>query len=173
MSSDAPATDSLDAELERYCPQCGYDLRWLPSGSDRCPECGTQIDRATPSILPWANRRATGVLRAYWRTCMLATFRTKQLAREIGRPVSYRDARLFQLMTVLIAWAPPAALIVSIEVMLAFAFTAVPSAVFRGAYIGGTTETSASLDFVLPWLAAFALYVPLPRCFFLFLLLST
>jgi len=38
--------------LSTNCPKCGYDIRvQLESGSPRCPECGTEIERA-PGVVP-------------------------------------------------------------------------------------------------------------------------
>jgi hypothetical protein len=97
-----------EATTDIACPQCGYDLRAIDS--DRCPECGHAIDRAglAQSRIPWTFRRPGGIgrWRAYWRTVALATWRGKQLAAEIDRPVEPRDARRFATVTALIASVP-------------------------------------------------------------------
>jgi hypothetical protein len=54
------------------------------------------------SILPWAQRKRLGWIRAYWRT----VFRSKNLLAEIGGNVSLTDARWFWAITVLHAWTP-------------------------------------------------------------------
>src|SRR5688500_6888706 len=93
-TDDAPAPN--DADL--FCPGCGYDLRAIDSG--RCPECGLPVDRtAGVSRIPWAHRRRIGWARAYSRTVWLATFRTRKLAAEVERPVDYRAAQQFRLVT--------------------------------------------------------------------------
>ena len=95
----APAPEDVP-----FCPDCGYDLRGS-GGSDRCPECGLTIDRERLGVsrIPWSHRRQIGRVRAYWRTVLLATFRTRTLAAEVTRPVDYRDAQRFRLVTALIA----------------------------------------------------------------------
>jgi hypothetical protein len=100
-----------DAAIEIFCPVCGYDLRG--GGSGRCPECGTSIDHETlaRSRIPWSHRQQIGRFRAYWRTVWLATFHAKKLAQEASKPVDYRDARLFRVITILVAGLPVAALV--------------------------------------------------------------
>jgi len=86
------------------CPQCGYDLRSITS--EKCPECGLPIDRSAMSVsrIPWEHRREIGYFRAFWRTTRLVIFHPKKLAEEINRPVTYRSARQFQFISVLIVW---------------------------------------------------------------------
>ena len=89
-----------------FCPDCGYDLQGITS--ERCPECGIVIDREAlaRSQIPWSHRRQIGWWRAYWRTLKLVIFKSRILASEVARPVSYRDAQLFRLVTILLAIAP-------------------------------------------------------------------
>lgn len=105
MTDTAGESASNDA-LERVCPECGYDLRAIPS--DRCPECGQAIDRTTLSVsrIPWTHRKQIGRARAYCRTNLLVIFRSKRLPEEIARPVSFADAQRFRHVTVLLAWLP-------------------------------------------------------------------
>lgn len=87
-----------------YCPQCGYDVRAASRGE--CPECGQAIDLAElrQSQIPWSHRGRIGRVRAYVRTVWRATFRTHAFCAEAVRPVDYRDARRFQLVTVALAY---------------------------------------------------------------------
>jgi len=89
-----------DQDGEVFCPECGYDLQGLDTS--RCPECGFAFDpnKLRESQIPWSHRGELGWFKAYWRTAWLATFHTLRLAREISRPVSYRDAQLFRWLTV-------------------------------------------------------------------------
>jgi hypothetical protein len=89
-------------ERDVYCPHCAYNLRGVES--PQCPECGSVVDRTVlaQSILPWAQRKRLGWIRAYWRT----VFRSKNLLAEIGGNVSLTDARWFWAITVLHAWTP-------------------------------------------------------------------
>jgi len=84
-----------------YCVRCGYHLRGVVG--DRCPECGYDLAglRSTQSGIPWSHRRETGRLRAFWATVWAVTFRTRKFCEEHAREVSYRDARLFQWVTIL------------------------------------------------------------------------
>jgi len=97
-------TDTTPAEF--FCPECGYDLRAITS--ERCPECGLTIDRASMSVsrLPWSHRHKIGRVRAYWRTMLI---RPRKLAEEMARPVSFSDAQRFRHVTVFLAWLPLAA----------------------------------------------------------------
>lgn len=105
---DAPPVPSSDpAEAnELVCPGCGYELRGI--ASDRCPECGLEVDRATMSVsrLPWAHRKQIGRFRAYWRTNLMAIFRPGKIAEEMNRPVSFKDSQRFRRVTVMLAWVP-------------------------------------------------------------------
>ncbi len=105
-SSPTNAMSEPEIADELYCQDCGYNLRGLTSM--RCPECGESLDavRAMEPRLPWANRDTVGRVRAYWRTVFLVTFRTRLLAEELARPVSYRDAQRFRWVTLLHAYAP-------------------------------------------------------------------
>lgn len=100
MSLSSETTEDL------FCPQCGYNLRGLSSAN--CPECGLVLDRADMlySRLPWTHRQRIGYFRAYWRTLILGTFKTPDLAEELARPVSFRDAQLFRFITIVVGWAP-------------------------------------------------------------------
>src|SRR5262245_44482363 len=94
------------AVSEIFCPGCGYDLQRL--ASDRCPECGLEIDRSKlgESLVPWTQREKVGTYRAFWRTVYMATFRTRFLANEMTRPGRFADAAKFRRMVVLHTWAP-------------------------------------------------------------------
>lgn len=89
-----------------FCPTCNYDLRAITS--DRCPECGMQIerDRREMPLLPWSHRKTIGTLRAYFKTATLAVLHPARLAREALRPVHLADAKEFRRTTVLIAYTP-------------------------------------------------------------------
>src|SRR2546430_12165891 len=96
VAATARPTDALDSTPQRFCPDCGYDLRGLTSG--RCPECGLLIDDAAlaASPIPWVHRRRIGRVRAFFRTLMLTTFRPKRLAAAAAVPVDYREAQRFR-----------------------------------------------------------------------------
>lgn len=103
MSIDA--SNSINDE-GLFCPTCNYDLRAI--SSDRCPECGMQIerDRREMPLLPWSHRKTLGTLRAYFKTGTLAVLHPARLAREALRPVHLADATEFRRTTVLIAYTP-------------------------------------------------------------------
>jgi len=54
--------------------------------------------------------------RVYWKTVWMVMFRRRQLAQEMARPVSYRDAQLFRLTT--IAFVCGAAILASLSFLL-------------------------------------------------------
>jgi hypothetical protein len=106
-------TASVDmSRVDLHCPQCGYNLRGIES--DACPECGMTIDRAAfaESQLPWSHRKRIGYVRGYLRTLAMGMLDSKQLAMEVARPVSFRDAQKFRFITILIAWIPLAAIVI-------------------------------------------------------------
>lgn len=163
---DAPPHDDL------FCPGCGYDLRSI--ASDRCPECGLPIDRdAGVSRIPWAHRRRIGWARAYWRTVWLATFNTRKLAAEIERPVDYRVAQHFRLVTALLA-------------ALAIVSVFVTTLVAAGGMAELATEFSIGMDpydnpprragrydMLLPWAAGVMVVPVLPAATLVFFVLAT
>src|SRR5688500_2356690 len=104
-SGDGPADDAGEGAL---CPDCGYDLRGLPEGTNRCPECGTTIDplAAATSRVPWTHRRKIGLLRAYVATAVLVTLRPHRFVEEVARPAQRREALWFRAITVVLVLLP-------------------------------------------------------------------
>lgn len=96
--------DAVDRDL--YCPHCAYNLRGV--ASPQCPECGQTVDRTilAQSILPWAQRKRLGWIKAYWGTVWMAVFRSKKFLAEMEGEVGLADARRFWAITVLHAWTP-------------------------------------------------------------------
>ncbi len=99
-----PSATSFDADVN--CPVCGYNLSG--SVSDRCSECGySLVDMGSPvSRIPWVHRKELGRFRAYWRTMWMVIKQPRRFREESARRVAYRDARLFQLVTVLHLYLP-------------------------------------------------------------------
>jgi len=152
-------------ELELFCPGCGYSLRGITS--DNCPECGIAIDRSAAAVsrIPWEHRRRIGYVRAYWRTLFTSTAR---IADDMMRPVLYRDARLFQLITVGIAGLPAIVLAAwplppRVYGSVGFSFTTWPVALPPG----------YAVDIGLPLLAGVGVRVVAPLAILLYLLAMT
>ena len=89
-----------------FCPVCGYSLRAAPG--DNCPECGHSLAnlRHQECQIPWTHRRTTGRLRTFWQTVWRVTFRPLGFWEEYAHVVRLRDARLFQVVTVLHVYLP-------------------------------------------------------------------
>jgi hypothetical protein len=98
----------VESEAERYCVDCGYNLRGL--GSDRCPECGLPIDTAMAWAIPWESRGRIGYVRAFWRTLIAATFGVKRLVRAASQPVDAKAAMRFRVLIAILVALPPSAL---------------------------------------------------------------
>jgi hypothetical protein len=164
MSSPAPA-DFTTSDIELFCPGCGYSLRGISSAN--CPECGLAIDRTEASVsrIPWEHRRRIGYIRAYWRTLRMPA---TSVARDVIRPVNYRDARLFQFITVLLVGLPLGALGV----------LPLPSYLYKG--LGSSLQSwpitmpaGWTIDLMLPLVAGVGLKFTVPIAVLLFLLAMT
>jgi hypothetical protein len=146
-----------DNSIDLICPECGYDLRGL--SNQRCPECGTVFDRATATLsrIPWVQRKAIGSFRAYWRTVWLSTIRIKQLADEVTRPVSLREAQRFRLRTSLLASIIPVGMMLFMLQEMG-GLGAGLSAMTAGRGTGGYGSLPPAADFTLPWAAGMLLW---------------
>ncbi len=152
-------------ELELFCPGCGYSLRGI--ASDNCPECGLAVDRSAAAVsrIPWEHRRRIGYVRAYWRTLFTSTAR---VADDMMRPVLYRDARLFQLITVVIAALP----------MMVLAAWPLPQKIYAGMGLTlnawpVTMPPGYLIDIGVPLLAGVGLQFVAPVAILLYLLAMT
>jgi len=85
---------------------CGYCLFGITAG--KCPECGSSLVglRARDCQIPWEHRRERGWIRSYWQTVWVVTFQNRRFCEEYARPVRYKDARIFQLITLLHFYLP-------------------------------------------------------------------
>ena len=168
-----PANGAAPAERdELFCPGCNYDLRGIDS--DRCPECGLTVDREQirVSLIPWSHRRRIGRARAYLRTVWLATFQTGRLSTEMARPVDYRDAQRFRLVTVAVAMLAPVAILVAAVVGAGGVDAVASGAGWPGPAVFHMADTPPGFyDLLLPWAAGALLPPVLPLAIFAFLLL--
>lgn len=161
MNRSASDQPSAPPAIELFCPACAYNLGGIDS--ERCPECGFEIDRtaAAASRIPWEHRCRLGRVRAYWRTMWMST---RVLAGEVVRPVNYRDARRFQLVTVLIASLPLIALAALPMPLTVFTARRTPMGAWPMAVPPGW-----AIDLALPFLAGVGLRA-LPVAIVLYLL---
>ena len=160
-----PPESPAPPDVELFCPACGYSLRGIES--DRCPECGFAVDRSAAAVsrIPWEHRRRLGRVRAYWRTMWMPS---RDVASDMIRPVNYRAARLYQIVTVLIASLPIAAM----------AALPVPDNFYQA--LGGSLSawpialpSGWAIDFMLPFLAGAGFRVVVPIAIVLFFLAMT
>ncbi len=109
----SPRLAAIDPDI--HCLQCGYCLQGVVG--EHCPECGHSLAGIRePAKIPWEQRREIGRFRAYWRTVWLVTFRNRRFCEACAGPVSYRDARLFQLVTILLAFLAAIGAVVAVYV---------------------------------------------------------
>ncbi len=117
IANDAPDNEQPNAlpaiEPGVYCSECTYDLRGVVS--NRCPECGHSLEnlRSTESGIPWVHRRERGLLKSYWRTVWMVTFRNQRFSEECIRPVSRADAQSFRWVTIAHVFVPVTAVVVT------------------------------------------------------------
>jgi hypothetical protein len=146
-------------EAARYCVGCGYNLRGVLS--DRCPECGLEIDASNASIVAWEHRKRLGRWRAFWGTAWMATFRPERLAEAVDGAVSYRAARRFRWVVVVLAALPVMAFVVALVFMgkgladdwgtqIPFAVATPERTIFWRIEAPAMWANGAKLDLVLP-----------------------
>jgi hypothetical protein len=76
-------------------------------------------------VIPWTHRREIGVIRAFVRTAILATFKTRRIAAEMNCPVSYPAAQRFRHICILSVWLP-AAIALAVVAVVCDLFGALP-----------------------------------------------
>jgi len=145
-------------DLDLFCPACSYNLSG--SVSAKCPECGYDLSglRSRQCRIPWVHRRVIGRLRAYFATVWMVMFRNRRFCEEYARPTVYRDARIFQMVTVFFAFIP------FVAVTLAAYATFPPD----NDPVSGSPSTTAMLAYGDVWPV-----VLLNLCVLLFLLVAT
>jgi len=161
-----PAVASDDAS-SLLCPACGFDLRGTTS--DRCGECGLEIDRAGLRVsgIAWTHRRQTGRVRAYWRTLWQIGLDPNAIRHETARPQEIADGRAFRRVTALlvaIALLTAFAAVVSERDGLAF-LAMQPERSFLGSPV--PSAKPLLLDLRIPWSAGATLRPVLPVCLIL------
>ena len=169
--SNGPAPGLIDPD-EWFCPDCGYDLRGTQS--DRCPECGLVVDRTgpPPARVPWEHRRHLGRARAWWRTVRLATFAPSRLAADVLRPVRYRDAQRFRVVTSLLAGLMLGGVLLAGQVAYGAAGFLNDALVYEADLAAGADGRLRSPDLRIPWEAGVCLPGVQPAAAVLFMLLA-
>ena len=96
-------------EQDIHCPDCGYNLRGLSSGT--CPECGKSVEHhvkvdhhfMSKPALPWMHRRGESRFTAFYSTAMIVCFKPMRLAEQLWERghLSRSDARRFAMFVAL------------------------------------------------------------------------
>ena len=145
------------------CPECGFDLRG--TGSERCGECGLEIDREALSVsgIPWAHRRRLGRVRAYVTTAWQIAIDRKALRYEAGKPQDVADGRAFRRVTGALLGLDLAAAFLAI-VHFAGGMSAIALQVRMPDFTTIATSDPRWMDVAIPWFAGMTLRGVMPAC---------
>ncbi|MFL5515400.1 MAG: hypothetical protein ACJ8DJ_04535, partial [Gemmatimonadales bacterium] len=164
LESPAMTLPALDEDAPLLlCPACGFDLR--ATASERCGECGLEIDRAALAVsgIPWTHRRRIGRVRGYLATAWQIAIDRKALRHEAAKPQEIADGRAFRRVTgALLAAAFVGAFLVAVH----FAGGLKTIAVQVGEPISPTMARTDSrlFDVAVPWCAGATIPGVLPAC---------
>jgi hypothetical protein len=158
-----PFDDDLTMTL---CPQCGFDLRGTES--DRCGECGLEIDREglRTSGIPWVYRRRIGRIRAYFKTVWLFLADRRGVQFEAAKPQDPADGRAFARVTgSLLAVALLVAFGASVLAAEGLSFLAIqPEDLLSALGLGSPAYDARVVDAAVPWSAGATLWPVPPLC---------
>src|SRR5262245_26745377 len=114
---------ALDADVMTLpaCPRCAHLLVGI--ANPRCPECGSELlaeDWADLNRLiacpPWELRRYYGQFRSYLRTLFAFLLRPRGAMRSLQGPAHVRDAVVFWLCLIPVAWVLALILFLPIDI---------------------------------------------------------
>ncbi len=164
MESATPAPTDSDTGL--LCPGCGYDLRGATS--DRCSECGLQIDHDSlrRTAIAWAYRRQIGWVRAFLKTTWQLTIDAQAIRHEAARQQDLKSARRFRLVLALLLAGPAVGLCITLLHLnggLEELAVQVPSIWAGMNYPAGWKQ-----DLAVPWSAGATFWPVLPACIALY-----